>query len=441
MKTTHRESSLASPVDEGLNWSTRTARNMVLRALDQLEVGALIIWEQGSSRFFGDPLNQETLQGEIHVDNPEFYKALLLGGSVGAGESYMRGEWSSPDLCSVVRLLSRNMDVLNQLEGGLAALKRPIAKLLHFFNRNTRSGSRRNIAAHYDLDNSFFQAWLSEDMMYSAAIFPREDASIEQASFHKLQHICEKLALSVDDHVLEIGAGWGGFAVFAAKHYGCKVTTTTISEEQFRYAQTLIEREGLTDQITLLQQDYRELTGTYDKLVSIEMVEAVGAPFLDRFLQVCAARLKPDGLMLIQAITIPDNRYASALKEVDFIKRYIFPGSFIPSVSALCNAQSRTDLRMIHMEDLAPHYARTLACWRENLEDKIRVGSLVLPDSFRRMWLFYLAYCEGGFWERVIGSAQIVFAKPLNRREPIIQGLGWNAGADLLKQEMSGIGQ
>ncbi len=424
------DTKLEAVIEPAYGTFDKWARTMLFKALSGLHSGSLTIVERHDRSVFGT-VGGAGPHAEIHVENGAFFTNVALGGSIGAGESYMEGEWHSPDLVAVVRLMSLNLDVLEGMEGGLARLSKPLLKGLHALNRNTRSGSRANIAAHYDLGNDFFATFLDPSMMYSAAVFPHAEASLNQAAAHKLDRVCRKLALSPDDHVVEIGTGWGGFAIHAAKHYGCRVTTTTISKEQFAHAAQRIKEEGLEDRITLLLRDYRDLDGTYDKLVSIEMIEAVGHHFLGTWFAKCADLLKPDGLMCIQAITMPEDRYHSALRDVDFIKRYIFPGSFIPSVGAMLEAMGQnSDLKMVHMEDHSDHYARTLALWRRNFHAH-REGAVIgaLPERFQRMWDFYLAYCEGGFWERVIGSAQLVFAKPRNRHDALLLDVDQNSAA------------
>ncbi|HSW51639.1 MAG TPA: cyclopropane-fatty-acyl-phospholipid synthase family protein, partial [Sulfuricaulis sp.] len=298
-----------------------------------------------------------------------------------------------------------------------ARLTAPARKLFHWMNRNSRTGSRRNIAAHYDLGNEFFRLMLDETLMYSSAVFERPDMTLAEAQRARLDRICRKLALGPRDHVLEIGTGWGGFALHAATHYGCRVTTTTISREQYALAQERIAQAGLSDRVTVLLEDYRDLRGEYDKLVSIEMIEAVGHEYYETFFARCSALLKPDGLMLLQAITIADQRYEAARKSVDFIQRYIFPGSCIPSVSVMAQAVARaTDMKLLHLEDIGPHYATTLRHWRERLyANADAVRQLDLSEEFLRMWEFYLCYCEGGFAERALGDVQLLLAKPQNR--------------------------
>lgn len=350
----------------------------------------------------------------LRVLDPGFYRALATHGSVGAGQAYMDGLWQCSDLVGLIRLLARNRDLLDGMETGSARLGGLAMKALHALRRNTREGSRRNIAAHYDLGNAFFGLFLSPDLMYSSACWSGADDTLEAASTRKLELICRKLALGPDDHVLEIGTGWGGFALHAARHHGCRVTTTTISREQHDLAAARIAEAGLGDRITLLQSDYRDLHGQYDKLVSIEMIEAVGADFQDSYFGQIGRLLKPDGLALVQAITIEDHRYAQALKSVDFIKRHVFPGCFIPSISAMLASKTRSsDLALIALEDFGLSYARTLQAWRERFLAQLpAVHAQGFDERFIRLWEFYLAYCEGGFRERSIGVAHLLLAKP-----------------------------
>jgi cyclopropane-fatty-acyl-phospholipid synthase len=303
----------------------------------------------------------------------------------------------------------------------MTRLKAPLNRVLHWLSRNTRKGSRRNIGAHYDLGNDLFELFLDPTMMYSCAYYQSPHASLEEASVAKLDRICQKLELKSDDHLLEIGTGWGGFAIHAAKHYGCRVTTTTISRQQFELARERACQQGVEDRITFLFEDYRDLEGQYDKLVSIEMIEAIGHQYLDTYFEKCSSLLKPDGMMLLQAITIADQRYKSALNEVDYIKKFIFPGGFLPSVSAMSRSIARvSDMKMFHMDDIGPHYARTLADWRQRFFDRLEdVRKKGYSDAFIRMWEYYLCYCEGGFLERDIGTVQMLLTKPGVRREPV----------------------
>ena len=364
------------------------------------------------------------LRARIDVLDMSFYRQVALGGSIGAAESYMDQAWQADDLCRVIQILVRNRDLLDSMEGGLATLANQLLKVWHFANRNSQQGSRKNIAAHYDLGNELFALFLDQHGMYSSATFYQPEQSLEDASTAKLDRICQKLHLQPGDHVLEIGTGWGGFATYAAKKFGCLVTTTTISKEQYQAAQQRIADAGVADRVTVLMEDYRDLQGHYDKLVSIEMIEAVGHHYLDTYLKQCAALLKPSGLALIQAITIEDRYYHQALKSVDFIKRYIFPGSFIPCVSAIVASASRcTDLRLINLEDQGESYALTLNHWRKRFMaalDQVRAQGY--NEEFIRMWEFYLCYCEGGFKEKSISNVQFLLAKPGNRRQQWLPG-------------------
>jgi cyclopropane-fatty-acyl-phospholipid synthase len=312
------------------------------------------------------------------------------------------------------------------LEGRWASIRKPALRLLHALNRNSRQGSRKNIAAHYDLGNDFFSTFLDPTMMYSCAIFEKPETGLHEASIAKIDRICRKLDLQPSDHLLEIGTGWGGFALHAAKVYGCQVTTTTISRNQYDIAVSRIRQAGLENRITVLLKDYRDLEGTYDKLVSIEMIEAVGHQYLDQYMNKCAELLKENGSMLIQAITINDWIYEKSLRTPDFIKRYIFPGSFIPSISAITHSMKKaTDLRLFHLEDITPHYAETLARWRDAFHQNIQtIRAQGFNRVFERMWEWYLCYCEGGFEERALGCAQLLFTKPFSRRAPILPSLG-----------------
>jgi cyclopropane-fatty-acyl-phospholipid synthase len=389
----------------------RLACRLVLRQLQSLESGLLTIIDGGQSIEFGQ---REEFAVKITVHDPSFYSDIAFGGSIGAGEAFMRGAWGCDDLVGLVRLLLRNRHVLKDMEGGAAALTRPLQKMFHWVNRNTRAGARRNISAHYDLGNDFFALWLDESMMYSSAMFERPDMSLHEAQVARLNVICEKLDLQPDDHVVEIGTGWGGFAIHAARNHGCRVTTTTISREQYELACERVRAAGLEDRIEVLLEDYRDLEGRYDKLVSIEMIEAIGWKQYDTYFQKCGELLKPQGRMLIQAITINEQRYEEAKNSVDFIQRYIFPGSNLPSVSAMVNSiATRSDLLVTGLEDIGLHYAITLNHWRTAFFEHIdRVRSLGYPDEFIRMWEYYLCYCEGGFLERAIGDIHLVAVKP-----------------------------
>lgn len=390
------------------------ARRMVIKQLGRLKVGSLQLIEAGSSLSFGEAAVDAELSSKIEVIDPAFYSDIAFGGSIGAGEAYMRGSWQCEDLVSLVRILLRNRDVLDNMETGTAWLTLAVQRFLHWINRNTREGARRNISAHYDLGNDFFALWLDESMMYSSAMFEHAEQSLSDAQRHRLDVVCEKLELGPDDHVIEIGTGWGGFAIHAAKNYGCRVTTTTISRQQYEMAWQRVKDEGLQDRIELLLEDYRDLEGSYDKLVSIEMIEAIGSAQYDTYFGQCSRLLKPGGRMLIQAITIADDQYDYAQKNVDFIQRYIFPGSCLPSLQVMNETIARvSDMRVMDVEDIGQDYALTLNHWRRNFFAHINdVMEMGYPEEFIWMWEFYLCYCEGGFIEGAISDVHLLAERP-----------------------------
>ncbi len=394
-------------------------RRRLFDALGRLETGRLTVTENGVVSTFGD---DDSLTAAIEVTDPVFYREVGLSGALGAGESYMNGHMRSPDLTSLVRLFIINAKVLEGIDGALATPKRLLIDAFRFVAKNTRRGSRRNIAAHYDLGNDLFRLFLDENMMYSSAVYPTGEADLEVAARYKNDLICQKLDLGPSDHLLEIGTGWGGFAIQAARDYGCKVTTTTVSHQQYELACERVAEAGLQDRITLLETDYRDLTGKFDKIVSIEMLEAVGHQFYDTYFEKCSALLHDHGLMCLQTITMNEQNYAQARDHVDFIKKYIFPGGCLPSVGRICQSLgSVTDLNVMHVTDIASHYAQTLRDWSERFSATLdRVRAQGYDERFVRMWRYYLHYCEAGFIERVIGDVQMVLFKPGNRRAPII---------------------
>ena len=390
------------------------ARRLVLGQLEKLTTGQLLMQLEGQELVFGGQGGTQDLSATIRVLDPRFFSELAYGGSIGAGEAWMQGFWRCDDLVTLVRLMLRNRDVLDGMEAGMARFTAPLQKLFAWANRNTREGARRNISAHYDLGNEFFSLWLDPSMMYSSAVFKSAGMGLNEAQLVRLDHICSKLQLGQNDHVMEIGTGWGGFAIHAAKHYGCRVTSTTISREQFELATQRVKQAGLQDRITLLLNDFRDLEGQYDKLVSIEMIEAIGSSLYPAFFQKCGSLLKPGGLMLLQAITIADQRYEESQKSIDFIQRYIFPGSCLPSAQVMTDTVAKlTRLRLLDLEDIGLHYATTLRHWRDNFFAQIdRIRQLGYPEAFIRMWEYYLCYCEGAFLERAISDVQIVFCGP-----------------------------
>ena len=389
----------------------RLYKKITHQRLSQIKDGHIIIKDGESISKYG---KQGNLSAKINVLDFVFYKNIILGGTIGASESFIRGEWSSSNLTNVIRVLARNTEAQDKLENFFTLLSQPFLKVMHKLNENSVRGSKKNISRHYDLSNDFFSLFLDKNMMYSSAIYKTRKTSLEDAAINKLDVICKKLKLKKTDHIIEIGTGWGGFAIYAVKNYGCKVTTTTISIEQYKFAKQKIKEAGLGRQINILLKDYRLLKGQYDKVVSIEMIEAVGYQFYDEYFKIISQLLKDDGDALIQAITIKDQRYSKAIHSVDFIQKYIFPGSCIPSITAIQNSLTNTtDLVINDVRDIGHHYARTLADWRKKfLKNKREIRKLGFDDKFLRMWLFYFAYCEGGFEEKVISDIHLHITKP-----------------------------
>jgi cyclopropane-fatty-acyl-phospholipid synthase len=401
---------VAGPLD-------RLARRVIFALLQELSPGSLTLIDKGQTYTFGDPAAETELTATVTIRHPGSYRRVLFSGSRGLGEAYVAGWWEADDLTVFLRLLVRNLPRLERHFRSWTKLVGPFYDLIKWPFRNTLQGSRANIYAHYDLGNDFYALFLDETMTYSCGIFEGEDSTLEEASVAKYDRICQKLALQPGDHVLEIGSGWGGFALHAASRCGCRVTTTTISPAQLTLARKRVQAAGLEDRITLLLQDYRHVQGSYDKLVSIEMIEAVGFEYLDDFFRVCSERLKEDGLMCLQAITIADQVFDRYRRSLDFIRSHVFPGSCLTSVAAMTASLARaTDLRLIHLEDITPHYVKTLKLWRENFRARLdQVRALGYPESFLRLWEFYLCYCEAGFAERYTGDVQVLLAKPRYR--------------------------
>ena len=391
------------------------ARRLVLGGqLNKLQKGRLIIREAQQEYVFGQQAAADEFTVTITVKNMRFYGDLAFGGSIGAGEAWMQGYWECDNLVNLVRLMVRNRNMLDEMEGPLTLIARPLRKLSHLVNRNTRQGAKRNISAHYDLGNDFFALWLDASMMYSCAIFEPEGISLAQAQYARLERVCQRLNLKSSDHLVEIGSGWGALAIHAARHYGCKVTTVTISNRQYELAKQRIEDAGLSEQITIMLKDYRDLDGHYDKLVSLEMIEAIGFEQYDSYFAKCSELLKPGGRMLIQAITIEDDRFDEYRKNVDFIQQYIFPGSCLPSQREMHASIARvSDMTVTSVDDIGLHYATTLHHWRMNFFKKIdHVRNLGYPETFIRMWEYYLCYCEGGFLEQSISDVLLTSEKP-----------------------------
>ncbi|MBP1037679.1 class I SAM-dependent methyltransferase [Serratia fonticola] len=387
--------------------NARIARWLLFRLLSGIREGSLTVREGQQTLHFGD--ESSALRAEVQILAPGVYWRLLTGGSLAAAESWMEGEWETHQLTPLLQILALNGKILGRLESGFRLLGNPMERLRHWTRRNYRKQARENISAHYDLGNEFYAHFLDEELLYSSALFTADDQALSQAQQAKMARLCEQLALTASDHLLEIGTGWGAMAEYAARHYGCRVTTTTLSQEQYTWATERIARAGLQDRVQVLLCDYRDLTGEFDKLVSVEMIEAVGKRYLPDFFRTCQARLRPGGKMAIQAITIQDQRYRDYSKSVDFIQRYIFPGGFLPSITAMSELMTRhTDFVVRNLFDMGPDYARTLAHWRQRfLHAWQDIEKLGFDERFRRMWLYYFGYCEAGFNARTISVVQL----------------------------------
>lgn len=389
----------------------RLAKKLLLSLLAKMEQACLLVIDDKQQICLGDP--GASLQAKVIINNRKTYRKLLFSGSIGAGEAYIQGWWTSPNLTKVIQVLAREQAVCDNLDNLFFKIAALPSWLYHKLRKNTRQGSKKNILAHYDLGNQLYQQFLDKEMLYSSAIYPSADSGLEEAQLHKLKTICERLELKKGEHLLEIGTGWGGLAIYAAQHYGAQVTTTTISDAQYAYAEQRIKALGLENRITLLKKDYRELNGTFDKLVSIEMIEAVGHEYLSGFFATCNKHLKPGGKMLIQAITIADQRYQQYRKGVDFIQRYIFPGGCLPSINVMShNIANKTDMVITSLHDIGQDYARTLKHWYQRFDSaSLAIKRLGYGDDFIRLWQFYLCYCEGAFIERNISTVHLVAAK------------------------------
>ena len=402
---------------ETINWFDKRCRSLVHSVFLKLSYGQLEVVEGSEHHFFPENTLEEagleTLKAKIHIHDMSLYRDFVKGGSIGVAEAFIAGKWSSPNLTDVIRIFAKAQQQTDKLDSNRSLMNKFKNAISHWQNRNTQSGSKRNILAHYDLGNELYTRFLDPQMMYSSAIYPSETTSLEYAQLYKLKTICDRLELTKDDHLLEIGTGWGGLAIYAAQHYGCKVTTTTISDAQFEYAQQRVKALKLEENITLLKEDYRDLTGTFDKVVSIEMIEAVGYEFLPSFFEQCNARLREGGKLLIQSITIADQRFEHYKSNVDFIQRYIFPGGFLPSVNVLSQQlTTSSDLVIEGLHDIGLDYAKTLADWRTNfLASWNELTSHGYDEKFKRLWLYYFAYCEGAFLERSISTVHLVARK------------------------------
>lgn len=403
--------SLISGTVQAIQSSDGLEKAIALSLLRHLRGARLTIIEGEQVYQVGE--DNSPLEAEINVLHPSAYRRFLLGGSIGAAEAYVEGLWQSPALVNVIRIFARNLPVLDKLAKRIGWMSQIFLRISHRKNRNTITGSRTNIAAHYDLSNKMYELFLDKHMQYSSGIYPFPGANLEQAQEHKLKVICERLQLSHEDHLLEIGTGWGGLACYAAQHYGCQVTTTTISEQQYQFAKQRIDQLGLQDKVTLLFKDYRKLQGSYSKIVSVEMIEAVGHEYLPQYFRTLDHLLGKGGRILIQAITIQDQRYDVYRKSVDFIQRYIFPGGCLPSVSEMCrHLKEQTDMTLTHFADYAVHYADTLKEWNDRFKASTQeLLELGFNEDFIRLWQYYFCYCEGGFRESTIGLAHFEAVK------------------------------
>ncbi len=390
----------------------RAARAAIHALLRRIDRGRVTLVDPLGTRTFGP--DGSDLAATVTVHGLAAYREVLARGSSGMGAAYVDGWWDCDDLPTLVRILARNLPRLDNMRNGVDRVVSPATDLIRRLRPEDPNRDRLNISAHYDLGNEFFELFLDDTMMYSSAWFSDPAATLVDASTAKLDRICAKLDLGPDDHVVEIGTGWGGFAVHAARNHGCRVTTTTISAEQERFARQRVADEGLDHLVTVLGDDYRDLTGTYDALVSIEMIEAVDWREHDRFFATCGRLLRPEGRMAVQAIVLPDQRYERAKTTQDFIKQHVFPGGCLPSVEAMVRSTSRSsDLALTDLEDMGSHYATTLARWRERLfKQEAGLGDIGVDETFLRLWDFYFSYCEGAFAERYVSVVQAVFARP-----------------------------
>ncbi|MHB8488693.1 MAG: class I SAM-dependent methyltransferase [Candidatus Dormibacteria bacterium] len=396
----------------GSRQHTGLARTLATTLLSRLEHGTLTVVESSGRGTFGHG-GRDGIHATMRIHDPALWRTVLSRGSAGLGETYLEGGWDSEELVDLLRLLLLNLDRLTRFTNRAVWLRDLAARPARQLRSPSKADDRRNIRAHYDLGNEFFALFLDPTMAYSCGVYESEASTLAEASSAKFDRICRKLNLGPADHVVEIGGGWGGFALHAASRYGCRVTTTTISARQFDHATRAVAHAGLTDRITVLNQDYRDLEGQFSHLVSIEMIEAVDWRLYDAFFATCARLLRPDGRAVLQCIVIDDREYERAKTRKDFIKQYIFPGGCLPSVTAMTAAATRaSDLRLIDLEDIGPHYARTLADWRRRLEDRRSdAHALGFDDQFLRMWRFYFAYCEAAFLERRVSDVQVVFAR------------------------------
>ena len=393
----------------------RAARGAVHALLRRVRSGRLVLQEAWSDRQFAFGPDDGELRATVVLHSPEAYRLLARERSVGLGQAYADGLWETDDIVTLFRIGAREIGRSDRIRGRLAPLASPLQRLATLPVLNTRRGARRNIAAHYDLGNEMFELFLDREwMMYSSALFERPDATLEEAQRAKLERICQALELGSDQHLLEVGTGWGGLALYAASRYGCRVTTTTISRAQREYAEGRIRAAGLEERVQVLDADYRELTGSYDRLASIEMIEAVGCEYFDSFFERCSALLKPNGLMFLQAISIDDRAYEGEKRARTFSNTLIFPGGCLPSLSVMQRSVARrTDMRPVRLEDIGSSYVLTLRHWRGRfMAASKQLAALGYDERFRRLWEMYFAISEAGFHETRLRDLQVTYAKP-----------------------------
>ena len=396
-------------------------RRVILNLLNKMKKGKLTItMPEGEVFTVGN--DSTNIKANIVIKNNAFFKKCVISGDIGFGESYVDGDWETDSIKNVISWMILNIENNPAISGSNSNFSpinwlKSINRIFHRFNSNSKSGSRKNISVHYDLSNEFYNLWLDDTMTYSSGIFRNENSSLKEAQIEKYDRICRELNLKSTDHVLEIGTGWGGFSIYAAENYGCKITTTTISKEQFKMAHDRITKRGLNDRIEVRLQDYRELTGQYDKIVSIEMLEAVGHEYLDTYFKQINSLLKKDGALALQVITSHDSNYDKLRKGVDWIQKHIFPGSLLPSISAINNSVNKTgNLHLHNLKNFGLDYAKTLRIWRKNFNERItHTYKLGFDETFRRKWNYYLSYCEAAFEMRNISVVQMVYTRPNNR--------------------------
>ncbi|MDR3694577.1 cyclopropane-fatty-acyl-phospholipid synthase family protein [Mucilaginibacter sp.] len=395
-------------------------QDIVLKFLSKMENGTLYLTlPNGEQIVMGN--GDGTISANIVVNSGEFYKRVILYGDIGFGEAYVDGLWDTDNIANVIKWVLLNIENAPGVSGSNIQtlslnLLKIYNKLFHKKRANTVEGSRKNISEHYDLNNDFFASFLDPTMTYSSAYFYRDGLSLQEAQLAKYERLCRQLHLKPHDHVLEIGSGWGGNAIYMAKTYGCNVTSLTISEEQHKMAIERVEAEGLSGKVKILLKDYRLMEGTFDKIVSVEMLEAVGYKFMDVYFKKCHALLKKNGILALQVITSPDSRYESLRKGVDWIQKHIFPGSLLPSVGAINNSINKTgDLTLVDLKDIGLDYAKTLKLWHDAFNANLaKVKSLGFDETFIRKWNYYLCYCEAAFAMRNINVMHLVYARPNN---------------------------